>query len=175
MCPKAHKFSGKKLYPQAYLVKKLGRCAKRVGRESLLRQSKKLDNYKPMSIVYLTYLIKLLKRRMKIWSGDNIICSFGKYSETPSFDIKYVESHQKYVHNNVTKIGHFVLKNGKDAPTGKIYPNDCLLQIISAQSGIRPDKLWREITRKVRKLKSSYRMKNRDYNFQGSSSLIIGQ
>lgn len=99
-----------------------------------------LKNYKPVGVTHLKHLSKILRRNIKIWSKGRLIYSSSQRFKKPEINIECEENKSGFPS---TKIGHYFNNHG--------FPNDCLYDVLSTQTGLDPEKLKTLVTKSIRK------------------------
>ncbi|KAJ8674498.1 hypothetical protein QAD02_005760 [Eretmocerus hayati] len=102
----------------------------------------------PANFIHLISLSNILKRTLDVWRKDRVAHSFGKSFRGYELEIGYTDNSSASHLNS----GHFTLKNKRKPRVPFLsYPNSCLYDAISLQTGIDPNELRRKVIRQLRK------------------------
>ena len=100
----------------------------------------------PAGILHARILSAILKRPVRIWRDERLLCTLGSQNGKVPVDLSYTATAP-------WSTGHWSLRGGKDpaSPHAKPSPNDCLYEAVAAQTGFDAVELRRRTARIVRR------------------------
>lgn len=115
-----------------------------------------LKNHGPTGDLHIDAVCKVIRKPIRVWRQGRIVGTFGKKSGRP-MDVEFKDPEKGRT------IGHYNLKGGKYVVTSKHLANDCLFDVISAQTGYEAQELReataRHLKRNFKSLESVVRFK----------------